>query len=325
MRKKIVISALILVVAVGVYWWFRPRPLEEKYQLAPVVRADIRQTVTASGRIKSQTQVDLKFPTGGLLTWVGVKEGDKVKKWQAIASLDKRELTKTLQKYLLDFSKERADFDEDRQVTYRDKVLTDTLSRILAKNQYDLDKAVLDVEIKDLAVKLATITSPIAGVVIRTEPPVAGVNITSTAAIYTVADPDHLIFEAEIDETDIGLIAIGQAAELVLDAFPDKTVALTVDRIDLNASLDSAGATVYQVELNLADPAGLYLGLNGELTLITAEKTGVLTVPDSAVSDGTVRAVRNKRLETVMVETGISSGETIEIVSGLAEGERVVL
>lgn len=325
MRKKLIIAILIIIAVVAGAVKFWPKPIAERYNLTPVVRQDLRQTVTASGRTKSQTQIDLKFQTGGQLAWVGVKEGDRVKQWQAIASLDKRELEKTLQKYLLDFSKERADFDEDRQVTYRDKVLTDTISRVLAKNQFDLDKAVLDVEIKDLAVKLATLVTPVAGTVIRAEPPLAGVNVTAASAVYTVADPDHLLFEAEIDEADIGGLAAGQPAQLLLDAFPDKPLDLTVSRIDFNATIDSSGATVYQAKLNLPDPAGLYLGLNGEVTIITAEKTNVLTIPLAAITDGTVQVIRNNRPETVTVETGISSDEAVEIISGLAEGEQIVL
>lgn len=326
MVKKIIIVLLVLAAAYFAWQKFRPRSIEKQYQLVPVTREDLRQTVTASGKIRSKTQVDLKFQTSGLLAWVGVQEGDSVKKWQAVASLDRRELQKDLQKYLLDFSKERADFDEDLKITYRDKSLTDTISRILQKNQYDLDKAVLDVEIQDIALKLATLVSPISGIVTRAEPPVSGINVTPTTAVFTVADPGNLIFEAEIDEADVGQIEVGQSAELILDAFPDEPINSAVNRIDFNATVDSSGATVYQVELELANPAKFRLGLNGEATITIAEKTNVLTVPFASItSDNRVQVVRNGRLETVTVIPGIASDERREIISGLSEGEQVVL
>lgn len=326
MKKRIVTSILIILVVVAGYLKFRPRSLKEKYALAPVTREDIRQTVTASGKIKSAVQVDLKFQTSGLLAWVGVKEGDSVKKWQAVAGLDRRVLQKDLQKYLLDFSKERADFDEDIKITYRDRALTDTISRILQKNQFDLDKAVLDVEIQDIALKLATLVSPINGIITKAEPPVAGVNVTPTTAVFTVADPARLLFEAEIDEADIGEIEIGQPAELFLDAFPDEPISLSVSRIDFNATVDSSGATVYQTEFTLENTAKLRLGLNGEITVTTAWKNRVLTVPFSSVdSNNQVRVVRDGRIESVTVETGAASDERLEIISGLNEGELVVL
>jgi len=327
-RKLLTVSGLIVLIVGG---WFsyqrwRPKSPEELYELAPVKRETIRQTITASGKVKSQTQIDLKFQTSGQMTWVGIKEGDSVNQWQALASLDKRELEKNLQKYLLDFSKERADFDEDLKITYKDKALTDTINRILQKNQYDLDKAVLDVEIKDIAVKLATLTSPIAGIVTRIDVPVAGVNITPAAAVFTVADPKHLLFEAEADETDIGNLEMGQPAELILDAFPDEPIPVTVSRIDYSSTTDSSGATIYQVEFELEPNQWLRLGLNGEITITTAEKDSVLTVPFSSVgSDNQVQVVRNSRLETVTVVTGIASDDKLEIVSGLNEGDQVVV
>ncbi|MBU2051642.1 efflux RND transporter periplasmic adaptor subunit, partial [Patescibacteria group bacterium] len=274
-ERKLLAISLVIVLLVGGYITFqklRPKSIGEQFELAPVTREDIRQTVITSGKIRSQTQVDLKFQTLGRLSWVGVKEGDSVKKWQTIASLDQRELEKTLQKYLLDFSKERADFDEDLKVTYKDTALTDTISRILQKNQYDLDKAVLDVEIKNIAIKLAALTSPIAGIVTNITVSVAGVNVTPTSAVFTVADPEHLLFEAEVDETDIGRLEVGQSAELVLDAFPDEPISLSVSRIDFNATIDSSGATVYQVEFDFDQSMidHLRLGLNGEITITTA-------------------------------------------------------
>ena len=326
MLKKIIIGLLVLGAVYLAYQKLRPRSIAEKYELAPVVREDIRQTVIASGKIKSKSQLNLKFQTAGLLAWDGVQEGDSVKKWQALASLDKRELAKTLKKYLLDFSKERNDFDEDLKLTYRDKALTDTISRLLQKNQYDLDKAVLDVEIQDIAVKLATIVSPIAGIVTRVDVPVAGVNIIPAGAVFTVADPDHLLFEAEVDETDVGRLAVGQPVELRLDAFPDQPIKTTVERVDFNATIDASGATIYQVEFSLEPNAQFRLGLNGEVTITTAEKSGALTVPFSSVdTNNQVQVVRDGRLETVPVVSGIDSQDKLEIVSGLNEGDQAVL
>lgn len=326
MIKKIIIGLLILGATYFAYQKWRPKSIEEKYELAPVTREDIRQTVTASGKIKSATQVDLKFQTSGWLAWVGVKEGDRVNKWQAIAGLDRRELQKDLQKYLLDFSKERADFDEDLKITYRDKALTDTIGRILQKNQFDLDKAVLDVEIADIALKLATLVSPINGIVTRAEPPVSGSNITPTTAVYTVADPDHLVFEAEIDETDIGKLSAGQTAQLTLDAFPNQTLPLTVDSINFQSSTDAAGSTIYLVKFNLTnDPDYPFrLGMNGEVIITTNQKEAVLTLPIEAVNNRQVQLVEAKKIIKKEVATGIESDTEIEIISGLETGQIVV-
>ncbi|HUS59910.1 MAG TPA: biotin/lipoyl-binding protein [Nevskiaceae bacterium] len=81
-------------------------PPEEKYETAKIKKEEIIQTVSASGGVEAENQVTLKFQTSGKLAWVGVKKGDKVKKWQAIASLDKYDLQRKLIKALRDYSKE---------------------------------------------------------------------------------------------------------------------------------------------------------------------------------------------------------------------------
>ena len=90
--------------------------------------------------------------------------------------LDTRELQKKLQKALKDYMKERWDFEQEREnygIT-TDNLDSYTLSnevrRILEKNQFDLDKAVLDVELKDIALKYATLISPISGIVTHIDP-----------------------------------------------------------------------------------------------------------------------------------------------------------
>jgi HlyD family secretion protein len=330
-KHKIISGILIAVILLIVYFSyqkFRPKSPQELYDLAPAKISSLTQTVSASGRIKSQTQIDLKFQTSGQLAWVGVKEGDRVKKWQALASLDTRELQMNLKKYLLDFSSERRSFDEDLQVTYRDKALTDTISRILATNQADLDSAVVDVQIKDLAVKLATIVSPIDGIVTNVEIPVPGVNVIYTTSNFTVADPDQLYFEAEIDETDIGKIQLGQAGKLVLDAYPNDPLDLTVDSIDFNSSTDAAGSTIYLIKFNVSnDPENpLYrLGMNGEITITTAQKDDILTVPLEAVSANQVQLVDGKKVAKSDVVTGIESDTDVEITSGLKADQLVVI
>ncbi|AKM79196.1 MAG: Efflux transporter, RND family, MFP subunit [Candidatus Beckwithbacteria bacterium GW2011_GWB1_47_15] len=334
--KKRKLLTLFLAVFLGLGGFFswqrlRPKSPQELYRLATVNRGNLTQTVAASGVVKSETQVDLKFQTSGQLAWVGVRVGDRVQKWQALASLDQRQLKKQLAQELIDYSKERNDFEEDRRVTYQDTLVTDTLKRVLAKNQWDLERAVLDVEISDLAVKLSTIVSPIAGVVTHIDVPVPGVNITPATAVFTVADPDHLVFEAEIDETDIGQVKQDQKAILTLDAFPDEPVYLTVDSIDFASSLDSSGSTVYLAKLNLLNSpdSKFRLGLNGEVVITTAEKEDVLTIPFlSLIEDDnqtSVKLVEKGQVITQPVTVGIQGDEQVEITSGLKPGQTIVV
>ena len=325
-----VLTIIIIIITITAYQKLKPQPLEKKYQLATAEITDIKKIVNASGTIKSQTEVDLRFQTSGQLAWVNVKKGDLVKKWQDIAALDTSELHRTLVKYLRDYSKERNDFEEDLQQTYRDTVITDSIKRILEKNQWDLDKAVLDVELKNIALKYATLVSPIDGVITRIDAPVAQTNITPATAIFTIVDPINLAFEAEIDEIDIGSLALFQPAELLLDTYPEEPLQLQVDSIDFSSTTDSGGSTVFIVKFNLLNPdLNKYrVGMNGEINITVSQKNSVLAVPTEALSETdppTVQLVTNGQIIDQPVATGITTDDLTEINSGLSPGDTIIL
>ncbi|MFC1711976.1 biotin/lipoyl-binding protein, partial [Patescibacteria group bacterium] len=175
---KIVI-AFILIAVLFFVSFLKSSSKKSDFETKKASIKDISQTVSASGEIEAEEQVTLKFQTSGLLSWVGVKKGDKVDKWQVVASLDRKELEKKLKQELLDYMNERWDFEQINIDDYRDAALTETIRRVKDKSQFDLDRIVLDVEIADIALKYANLVTPIAGIVTDIESPYAGVNITA--------------------------------------------------------------------------------------------------------------------------------------------------
>ena len=333
-RKKLLTAFLIITISLAGYFSyqkFRPKSPDELYQLQIITKKDIKQTVSASGSIHSQTEVDLKFQTAGQLAWVGVKEGDHVQKWQAIASLDQRALKKTFEKYLIDYSKERNDFDEDKFETYGEGTdITNTIKRILEKNQWDLEEAVLDVELYDITLKYATLITPIEGIVTHIDTPVAGVNITAAKAVFTVADPLNLEFVAQVDEVDVGYLRATQSAQIILDTYPDDPIDTLVSSIDFNSTTDSSGSTIYLARFKLLNPDldHYRLGMNGEVIITTDEKQNIITVPYQSILENgqtQVQVVKNDQIEMQTVTTGLVGENDIEITSGLKEGQTIVV
>lgn len=334
-----VFGAIILLMAI----FFVPKRVisylkgpAEQYETAKVKKQDLVQTVSASGEIESENQVTLKFQTSGKLAWVGVKEGDRVEAWQAIASLDKRELKKNIETELNDYMKERWDFEQDREsygVTADDLekyTLTNEVRRILEKAQFDLNNAVIDVEIADLTEKLATLITPISGIVTEIESPIAGVNITPATANFTVADPSIMKFVANIDEGDIGEVRMGQKAIITLDAYPDEELEGAVTYISFASITTRGGGTAFPVEISLPENENLRfkLGMNGDAEIITASESDVLTIPVEAIiekgSKKFVQTIEGKKLKEIEVETGIESETKIQIISGLEEDQIVI-
>lgn len=330
--KPLLIAAIVLA---GIYGWTMRKASAASSASVTTVKAvqkDFVKTVSSSGKTKADKSADLKFQTSGKLAWVGVKEGDRVSAYQAIAGLDSRDVQTSLEKTLRDYSKQRNDFEQTWRVTYDGKqprdAFTDTVKRILEKNQWDLDKAVYDVELKHLALEYATLTSPIAGIVTHIDTPVAGVNITPATAVFTVIDPATIMFEANIDEVDIGSVSVGQSVRVSLDAFPDRTFEGTVSAIAYSAETSTGGATVFPVKIALPDASLLRVGFNGDATIELDKRPGAVVIPLSAIREknGTryVYKKTGKSYNKTPVTTGLASDDEITVTDGVAPGDEIV-
>lgn len=336
MRKFLIIAIVILAVASSVFIWQTAksrRAVKNGIEVTKVIKADFIKTVASSGKTKADSSVSLKFQTSGKLAWVGVKEGDAVRAHQAIAGLDLREVQKALEQELKDYAKQRNDFEETRFVTYPWKnaanAPNDTAKRILEKNQWDLEKAVLDVELKQLAVEYATLVTPIAGIVTHIDTPVAGVNITPATAAFDIADPKSLVFEANIDEIDVGSLSVGQRATVTLDAFPQTTFSGTVSYVSFTSHISPGGATVFPVKIAFDQPQKLRIGLNGDVTIEAEKREQVLLVPIEAIREDDDGKYVYKKTggEYTKQPVAIASQNDSDavIASGLAEGDDVVI
>ena len=336
MKKKVILIIIIIGIIATGFFFYQTRMTRGKngpklLKTIKVEKKDLIKVVSASGKVASGKEVELKFQTSGQLVWVGVKLGETVKPWQALAQLDKRELELNLKKYLKDYLKERWDLEEDQQVTYRNTVLTDTIKRILEKNQFDLDKAVMDVEIKDLALKFATLVTPIGGIVTQIDAPIAGVNVTPATAVFKVSDPNNLIFKADVDEVDIGRVKVGQKARIIFDAYPDEPYQGEVTRVDFVAKTTSGGTTAFTVEVKLSENQDLKyrLGMNGDIDIIENEIKNALVIPGETVHGQKdkqfVYILENEKAVKRMVVVGLETETEVEIKEGLDEGEKVII
>lgn len=309
-------------------------PKTERFE--QVKMRDITQGLVLTGKVQSESYAKLQFQTGGQLAWVGVKLGDRVKKGQAIASLDKRQLRKQLEKELNDYMTNRWNFEDtqDKYKETRDRLLITTdLQRILDRTQFSLNNAVLDVELTDLTLKYATIYSPVEGIVVELTQPASGVNILAGAQIATIVNPDSLYFRTEVDEEDVTKLSLGQPAILTIDAYKDQNLDSTVKYISFD-SLQNQAATVYEVRFAINDPNSTLkyrLGMNGNAQVVESSKNQVLSLPIEAVyEEGASKFVYKlapdlkTKLKTP-VTTGLSSQDYIEITSGLSLLDQVVV
>lgn len=327
------ILALVILLGITIPLRVKATVKKNQPQTVKVGKENLRLSVSATGVIQSENQVDLKFQTSGLLSWVGVKEGDTVKKWQAVASLDKRQLKKTLEKEMQSYLEERWDFEqtqEDYEETKTNVLITDKIQRILDKSQFGLNKAVLDYEITNLTVELATIYSPIEGIVTKVEAPIAGVNITPATAGFTIADPKKMKFTTNIDEVDISKIKVNQKVLITLDAYPEEEFNGTVTKVGFASVTTKGGGTAFPVEISLPENQDLrfMVGMNGDVEIISEEKEEVLTVPNQALYQKNnrdfVKILENNKVKEIEVKKGLETDTKTEILEGLLEDQKVI-
>jgi RND family efflux transporter MFP subunit len=309
---------------------------QKKETTYTVKRDTIRQTLTISGELDAEEKVTLRFAASGYISWVGVKLGDRVKKYQAIASLDQRELQKNLQKYLNTYMSERWDFEQTKD-EYREPAQDywnlswdqrRELDRALEKAQFDLNSAVLDVELKDISLKYAVLISPIDGIVTKVAMPVAGVNVTPTQAEFEVTDPATLYFSLLPDQTEVTGLSPGMTSEIVFDSYTDEKVNGTIKDISF---IPKAGETNTVYEVKIQFPLGdslqtkYRLGMTGDATFVLSEKPEALVIPLSFINtekDKKYVMKKNKdKKDKVYVTTGIESDQIIEITDGISEGD----
>jgi len=335
--KKTIIFLIILVVA-GLGYFFYQRENErllvksEKTYIVGV--QNIRDELSISGNVDADEKVDLAFQTGGKLAWVGVKVGDKVKKYQGIASLDQRELEKRLKKDLNLFMTARWNFDQVKDDN-RDSViwsLTEDQRRRAFRQidlaQFNLDNSIIDVEIRDLSKEVSYLYSPIEGIVTRVDTPYAGVNTTSLNH-FEVINPDTIRFIALADQTDVVKMKEGMSADVSLDAYPDVKKKASISTISLTPKSGEVG-TVYEMKMNFNESSEeaemMRVGMTGDATFVLNEKD-TLAIPTSIIIlEGEKKYVYKKvndRKEKTYIETGVSNDAFTEVTTGLKPGDIV--
>lgn len=325
-RKKIIIFIILLFGAFLVFN-FLAKPKIQPLQFATVKKEDIASTVSSSGSLTGKNTVDLKFKSSGKLAYLNVKAGDKVSKYQAIAGLDTQALSIDLQQaynILRDKEaiKEKAEDDvkgHDKDESFAQKV-TRTTAEVAKDNAYD------DVKAAQKALADAVITSPIEGIVIQAEF-IPGQIVGASDVIARIVDFSEFFFDTDIDEADIGKIALGQKTRVALDAYPQREFEGAVSEIIPQIITTSSGANVVKVRINLGNPDITPVnGLSGQASIILSEAKDVLILPLEAVRDNDTVVIKTQQgLKEQKVTTGIKSDTDVEIKEGLNEGEKILL
>ena len=215
------------------------------------------------------------------------------------------------------------------------------LEAAVAEAQANLAAAEAALDRSQTALREATIRCPIDGIVLVRDKEVGdGVSSILTAGgnatqILTLGDLSEMFIEARVDEVDLGRISVGMPARVTVDAHRGKVLLGEVARIAPSGSVDNNGIVTFEVRVTLADPEGLLRpDMTADAKLVLDTRPDALSLPQRALARGPggrwqVRKVSGEgaaaRAEVIEVEIGLSDGLMTEIVSGLEEGDRVLL
>ena len=336
--KKVLI-AIIVLVAIFVAFKIFNKPSDKKFDpkketLIKAQKKDLTEKITLAGSIDATAKAELKFQTSGQLAWIGVKVGDKVKKYQTIASLNKDQLKKQLQVDFNNYQSALTTFDDTQDLYKNEKenlILNNEMKRILTRSQNTLNNSVINYELGDLAIKYSNLFSPIAGIIVAVDQPNSGVNITPVNNIASVVDPQSIFFKSQIDQEDVVRIKVGDKAQIKIDSFPDQTFDSEIVYISF-MPIAGQTSTVYEVRFKLiSDNSQLNyrLGMDGDVDIILREISNTLTLPIESVyqdvNENYIYTIdQNKNLVKKIVKTGIETDTEIEILEGVTEDDQIV-
>ena len=305
--------------------------------------------LTASGYVVARRKAAVASKGTGTLVFLGVDEGDKVKKGQVIARLDDNDVAAARDRARENLRVAEADLNDAKQSLERTRQL---LKReFVAQADYDIaearykrvvatiDAAKFGLREAEVAVENTRIVAPFDGTVLKKNAdvgeivaPLAGA-ASSKAAVVTIADMSSLEVDADVSEANITRVSPEQACEITLDAYPQQRYPGYVTKIVPTA--DRAKATVL-VKIKFRDYDQKVLPeMSAKISFLAAsasnsaaESKALLTVPAAAVATRNGRTVvfqiRDQRAVEVPVTTGQKLAGLLEITAGLKDGDKIV-
>lgn len=362
MKKKIfskVWIAMILVVVIAVAVWLLSGGKKEEqinFKQEKVATHTLQNSITATGTIEAVTSVTVGTQVSGIVNKLYVDYNSVVKKGQVIAELDKTNLISELNTAKANLASTESNLSYQSanmkryQTLYKKGLVSadEYENALLAYRQAKEQVASSRENVQKAQTNLgyATITSPIDGTVISKSVEEGQTVAASfnTPELFTIAkDLKNMQVIANVDEADIGGVAVGNRVNFTVDAYPDDTFQGVVKQVRLEATTTNNVVT-YEVVIS-APNADLKLkpGLTANVTIFTKEQANILSVANKALRFTPTKETVGKDMKIVdckgknkvwtlngntltahSVNIGQSDAMHTQIISGIKAGQSVV-
>ncbi len=380
---------LVLLIAGGLIAATRGGTKIDPSKLQKVEKGDLAKSVVATGKVTPITKVEVKSKASGIVKKLLVDAGDRVKKGQLLAQLDKVEIEAQVEQSRAavesaeasltsseaDYERAKVDaegpdvpllkraYDRAIGMAKEGVVSTSALEDAeknyeLALNKQNVSKAQATVlkakiaqsrgqlgqdraNLKQLEEQLSytDIESPLDGVVLSRDvemgDAVSSILVLGSSAtlVMTLGDTSSVYVKGKVDESDIGKVYLGQPARIKVESFKDKTFNGVVTKIS-PMGVEKDNVTTFEVRVSINNPGGeLKAEMTANAEIILEEHKNVLQIPEGAIiydkdKKASVEIPEPSAKEgkkKIAVNIGISNGAKTELLSGLKEGDQVVL
>lgn len=343
-KKKLLIFGGVLVVVAALVFinMRRGKGGEIEVQTEKVARGDVVQTVSGSGKVQPEVEVNISANVAGEITRMPVKEGDRVTKGQVLFELDRMRYGASHERAISTLQSAEAALMKSKSTAKR-------ADELYAKNLFSL--AELEVAKADLAVAQSnvdqarasvtqakddlsktTVISPMDGIVTKINKEQGEIALGSSFqadVVLTVADLSKMEMVAQIDENDVVLIQLSDSARIEIDAIPDVVFNGLVYEIAHTATTRGTGTqeevTNFDVKIKIVDNVDkLRPGMSSSVDIVTEVHPHVLNVPIQCITVRDKSALKDTTVQYTVIKskstTRLASTEASNGADGEADG-----
>ena len=379
MKRPLIIAAAVLVIGIIVFGSIRAGSSSgEKVYAEPAQTRKIEAVVTAPGEVDPKVKVNISAHIVGKIERLYFQEGDNVHRGQKLVDLEKFAYTAQYERARAEVANRRievqrakaalgtSDLAYQRAVNMKQQGIQ--AQELFDRARQDLENARAGYGSSEEGVRQAqamlqqaqtdlshtTIVSPIDGKVVQLNAHEGEVVVTGTmnnpgSVIAVVADLSEILVEADVGETEVVGIRLGQPAKIHVDAVPDKDYAGHVAEIGSSAAIRQnagSGLRYFKVKAAIDNPdERLRPGMTSEVSIVTSSAPNAVAVPIQSVVERVppsdkkkvnneedenaprkkyVFVVKGGKVKMTGVTTGVSDATHVAIVSGIKPGEQVV-
>ena len=350
--RKYLIFILIGLVFIGTfaYLFKRSKPKEIRYEeLTPAVKDIVKSTVV-TGKIQPRDEVNVKAQISGIVAELYKEAGQLVEKNEVIAKLkvipEMSQLSAAQSRVRLsevNLKQAQTNYDREKKLFDQQLVSAEAFEQVSqalkqAKEEYNASVEALEiirdgVSSSNKSGSSTLVRSSVSGLILDVPVKVGNTVINSNTfndgtTIATVADMDDLIFDGNIDETEVGRLSAGMPVKITIGALQDVSFDAVLEYISPKA-IENNGVNQFEIKASVKIPDEITIrsGYSANAEIVLQEIKQVLSVPESALQfegDSTyVFLVTENGYERRDVVTGLSDGVNIEIKEGLSAGEKV--